>query len=120
MRLRSLKTRFILASFLWTGGLLGISHLISIALISHRHVVQIPHHMALLSVAIPCLIFGFIGVRRGLSPFDELRKRLASVREGRDTRLEGTYPSEVEPLVHDLNALLDNRENIRQTFAGRG
>ena len=32
------------------------------------------------------------------------------MREGRERRLEGEYPTEVEPLVGDLNALLDQRE----------
>ena len=33
MRLRSLKTRFILASFLWTAGLLAIAHMVSLAIL---------------------------------------------------------------------------------------
>jgi signal transduction histidine kinase len=32
------------------------------------------------------------------------------VRDGRERRVEGRYPSEVQPLVDDLNALLDHRE----------
>jgi signal transduction histidine kinase len=32
------------------------------------------------------------------------------VREGRSQRIEGDYPSEVQPLVNDLNALLEDRE----------
>jgi signal transduction histidine kinase len=54
--------------------------------------------------------FGVLVVRRGLSPFRTMRERLADVRHGRSARLEGDYPSEVEPLVDDLNALLDERE----------
>jgi signal transduction histidine kinase len=42
-------------------------------------------------------------------PFDALRARLAGVRRGEDRRLEGDYPNEVQPLVDDLNALLDDR-----------
>ncbi len=121
MRLRSLKTRFILASFLWTGGLLAIAHMLSIAIIRRSHVIQMPNHLLVLALAIPCMVAGFVGVRRGLSPFDELRRRLTSVREGRDHRLEGTYPTEVQPLVNDLNALLDNREQIvRRAVATAG
>ena len=40
----------------------------------------------------------------------QLRKRLAAVRDGRKGRVEGDYPSEVAPLVSDLNALLEDRE----------
>jgi signal transduction histidine kinase len=53
---------------------------------------------------------GLMTVTRGISPLDRLRSKLKSVREGRDRRLEGTYPAEVQPLVSDLNALLDDRE----------
>ena len=63
--------------------------------------------MALLFIAA-----GFVQVRRGLSPFDELRRRLAGVRDGQSRRVEGTYPTEVEPLVNDLNALLEHREGV--------
>jgi signal transduction histidine kinase len=34
------------------------------------------------------------------------------VRDGRDRRIVGDYPSEVQPLVTDLNSLLDHREAI--------
>ena len=38
---------------------------------------------------------------------DLLRVRLADVRRGTAARLAGAYPAEVQPLVDDLNALLD-------------
>ncbi|MGE0863070.1 MAG: ATP-binding protein [Vicinamibacterales bacterium] len=57
-----------------------------------------------------CLVVGLSQVRRGLASFDELRARLVDVREGRHNRLEGDYPVEVQPLVSDLNALLNERE----------
>jgi signal transduction histidine kinase len=49
-------------------------------------------------------------VRRGLASFNELRTNLTGVREGRESRLGGEYPSEVQPLVSELNALLSDRE----------
>ena len=49
-------------------------------------------------------------VRRGLSPINNLRARLAGLHQGRDRRVDGNYPTEVQPLVNDLNALLDHRE----------
>jgi signal transduction histidine kinase len=63
--------------------------------------------------SIVCAIFlaaGLIQVRRGWSPINQLRARLIGLREGRARRLEGEYPTEVEPLVGDLNALLDERQ----------
>ncbi len=62
------------------------------------------------------LVVGLSQVRRGLASFDELRARLVEVREGRQARLEGDYPAEVQPLVSDLNALLGERE-LRVTRA---
>ena len=60
-------------------------------------------------------------VRRGLSPFSELRERLAAVHQGLDRRVEGRYPSEVQPLVDDLNALLEHRDQtVRRAIAKAG
>ena len=56
------------------------------------------------------MVIGLIQVRRGLASFNELRTNLTGVREGRDARLGGEYPTEVQPLVSELNALLSDRE----------
>lgn len=48
-----------------------------------------------------------IQVSVGLRPFAGLRQRLAGVREGRERRLVGRFPSEVKPLVDEVNELLD-------------
>ena len=50
-------------------------------------------------------------VRRALSPFRALRADLQAVREGREARLRGGYPSEVQPLVDDLNRLVAQQED---------
>ena len=62
------------------------------------------------TTAILCLVVGFTFFRRGVSPFQTIRTRLAQVRQGRQRQLDGTYPAEVQPLVDDLNALLEHRE----------
>ena len=65
--------------------------------------------------------FGVLVVRRGLSPFRIMRERLADVREGRSARLDGEYPTEIEPLVGDLNALLDERDDrVKRAVARAG
>ena len=56
------------------------------------------------------MLAGFYQVRRGLSPVNRLRERLAAVHQGRERHVDGSYPAEVQPLVNDLNALLDHRE----------
>src|SRR4029079_4291137 len=53
---------------------------------------------------------GFLQVRRGISPINQLRNRLAAVHKGVDARVGGAYPAEVQPVVDELNALLDERE----------
>ena len=51
----------------------------------------------------------------GLSPLRFLSGQLVAVRAGRALRLEGEFPDEVEPLAHDLNALLDAQaEQLRR------
>jgi signal transduction histidine kinase len=69
------------------------------------------HNGLLMALAFICLFAGLAQLRRGLSPFDELRARLLAVRQGRERRVDGGYPSEVQPLVNDLNGLLDDREH---------
>ena len=94
-------------------GVLAISHFVSIVFFRHFRIeLHFGSTVIMLTLATACIAFGIAQVRRGLSPFDELRRRLANVRDGRSRRLEGTYPTEVEPLVQDLNALLEHREGI--------
>jgi signal transduction histidine kinase len=47
---------------------------------------------------------------RGLETLRDLRTRLSGVRQGVDRRIAGRYPQELQPLIDDLNALLDHRE----------
>ena len=48
----------------------------------------------------------FLQVYFGLSPLRRLRLSLADIREGRAEKLTGEYPSEINPLVHEMNGLL--------------
>ncbi|MBL4692192.1 MAG: HAMP domain-containing histidine kinase [Magnetovibrio sp.] len=57
----------------------------------------------------------------GLRPLKLLRRRLAAVHAGEVDRLTGRYPTEVEPLVTDLNELLDHNAQVierARTHAG--
>ena len=51
-------------------------------------------------------------VRWGLRPLHRVREDLGKIREGRLVHLEGQYPREIEPLVHDLNTLIDSNREI--------
>jgi signal transduction histidine kinase len=111
----SFRRRLIFGSLLWIFGLLAVTTVVGMALI-HRypHLVGFVHNSALIVFATVCLVGGLSMIRHGLSPFTELRERLAAVRDGRDRRVDGRYPSEVQPLVDDLNALLEHREQTVQ------
>ena len=117
MKLPSLRGRVFLGAALWTMGLFLAGVLFTNLLIynfrrfpNYLHATTYAHTALFILVAIGCLVGGLLQVRNGLSSVDRLRSRLSGVREGRDRRVEGRYPSEVQPLVDDLNALLDHRE----------
>jgi signal transduction histidine kinase len=77
-------------------------------------------HVTLVSIlALLFMLAGLSQVRRGLSAVDRLRERLAAVHQGRERRVDGTYPAEVQPLVNDLNALLDHRDQAVKRAVSR-
>lgn len=51
-------------------------------------------------------------VRLGLVPLRRLQSALAALRRGEQQRLDGTFPAEVQPLVDDLNRVLDDNEAL--------
>ncbi|MCZ2075905.1 MAG: sensor histidine kinase [Bryobacterales bacterium] len=116
MSLLSLKARILVGGILWTIGLLTIAGVFLHVMLDHSsahgasHWAFRRHAPAATLVAALCMLFGFLQVRRGMSPINQLRKRLAAVHKGADARVGGRYPAEVQPLVDDLNALLDERE----------
>ena len=59
------------------------------------------------------LIAAAVGqVAGGLRPLARLRRALGDVRAGRAQRLDGAYPAEIQPLVDDLNAVLQRNAAI--------
>lgn len=48
----------------------------------------------------------------GLSPLRGLQQALVQVREGRSARLQGRFPSEVQPLIDDFNGVLDRNAEV--------
>ncbi|WP_158811258.1 HAMP domain-containing sensor histidine kinase [Beijerinckia sp. L45] len=66
---------------------------------------------SLLALALSLTLAMAAFVHRALSPFRTLRSDLSKVHKGQDERLRGTYPSEVQPLVNDLNRLVSQQEN---------
>jgi signal transduction histidine kinase len=119
--LRSLRSRLILASLLWTAGLLALMHMLSLLVMHVLPGIRTSHSTGPVLTGIVLLGAGVIGVRQGLTPFWRLRTRLTAVRTGEDRRVEGAYPSEVQPLIDDLNALLEDREKaVKRALATAG
>jgi signal transduction histidine kinase len=71
------------------------------------------------SVILTLAVFGVglvlsttIQIRWGLRPLDRVRRALAALRSGKETRVTGPFPVEIEPLARELNALLDSNQEI--------
>jgi signal transduction histidine kinase len=124
--LHSFRWRILLGAFLWTFGLVPLVHLI-FSTVHHqsqpagRVVIFRVDPATTLVFAFICMLGGIWQVRAGLSPFSRLRRQLSGVRDGSGQRVEGAYPIEVQPLVNDLNSLLEHRERtIRRALAKAG
>jgi signal transduction histidine kinase len=117
MRVRSLRGRVLLASILWTVGLVLLLSMVFSHVFEHypraRLMEQVHGFLQAPLVILGstlCLLGALLHARRTQSSIDSLHRRLTSVQAGRARRMEGVYPSEVQPLVDDLNTLLDHRE----------
>jgi signal transduction histidine kinase len=111
-RRASLRGRVMMGAVLWTLGLMAVITIVLTFSPRARQTVLIVHSHNLIAAAfaVGSMVAGLALVRGALAPFDELRLRLSEMRQGRQRQLQGSYPSEVQPLVDDLNALLDHRE----------
>ncbi len=124
----SLRARVALGAVFWTVGLLIVFSALLITAIelygnfrTFLAVHDFFRRPLVLLFAVVSMVAGVFQVRRGLSGIAQLRARLGAVHEGRDIRVEGRYVSEVQPLVDDLNVLLDHREQaVRRAVAKAG
>jgi signal transduction histidine kinase len=113
---RSLRGQVLLASVLWSVGIIFLaSFLFTLLLEPSRfrvayHVHRfLQSHAVILAATVSVLAAVILG-RRSLASVDGLRGRLGDVQSGKTTRMEGRFPAEVQPLVDDLNALIEHRE----------
>jgi signal transduction histidine kinase len=126
--LPSLRSRLLSGAVLWTVGLFIGALLLSVAVIDRNP--RVPYYLhshaiyqrtELIVGAVVFMLVGFWVVRRGLAPFGHLRSQLSGVHAGSARRVEGAYPAEVQPLVDDLNALIEQRElAVRRALAKAG
>jgi signal transduction histidine kinase len=78
-------------------------------------------HTFSIQVAITLFVLGlglwlavWFQVRFGLRPLQELKQTLADIRQGTIERLPQSFPEEVQPVVSELNALLDHNASLLQ------
>jgi signal transduction histidine kinase len=93
---------------------------VSIVVVAPLSAIDDPIREAMTTIAIAMaglglllLIASLLQVRLGLRPLTRLRMQVASVRDGTATTLPLTQPSEIMPLVIELNSLLEqNATNL--------
>jgi signal transduction histidine kinase len=119
---RSLYGRLVLGTVVWVVGLLAVALVVGMTYMTfHPRSALFIHYSFLVVFGVVLVTAGVSVIRRGLSPFVVLRDRLEDVRAGRASRVEGEYPTEVEPLVEGLNLLLADRERrVAQAVAKAG
>ncbi|MES2033553.1 MAG: ATP-binding protein [Pseudomonadota bacterium] len=67
---------------------------------------------ALIALGAGILSAIFIQVRVGLQPLFRLRREVAEVRKGKAERIVGDYPTELDPLATELNALVAHNQDV--------
>jgi signal transduction histidine kinase len=67
---------------------------------------------SLLGLLIALLGAVVLQVRLGLAPLGRMGRALTAIREGKNDKLEGPFPAEIEPLAHELNALVEHNQEV--------
>ena len=115
MRPLSLRTHFVIGAVFWTFGLFGVAIVLWHLVLGNREPPQtflwfMHHAHAFGLLCIACLVAGAVQIRRGWRSISQIRAHLAALHALPGRRLEGVYPSEIAPLVADLNQLLEQRD----------
>lgn len=109
----SLRTRLLVGALAWMiVVLLAATSLLLTVIRNHPvHAGQAATYYAVMGIiAVALALGGMFLVRKAVAPLRRLRADLTAVRDGRSPRIDGEFPTEVQPLVNDLNALLEDRE----------
>ncbi|HEY2659378.1 MAG TPA: sensor histidine kinase [Caulobacteraceae bacterium] len=77
---------------------------------SRRFAIETAGVLIVLGVGLVLVVF--IQVRVGLQPLFALRREVADVRTGKAERVGGAYPSELQPLAEELNALVEHDQEV--------
>src|SRR6185503_13923930 len=109
----SLRARLLVGAFVWMIAVFAGVTAVLIKISRNHPEYAMPgatYHAAMALFFAAFAVGGLLLIQRAVAPLWSLRANLSSLREGRSQRIEGDHPSEVQPLVDDLNALLDDRE----------
>jgi signal transduction histidine kinase len=95
---------------------------VTIVVSAPRSAVNVPLREAMTTLAITLVVLGLalvlaivLQVRLGLRPLERLRQAVADVRTGRSERVLAEQPLEIQPLVSELNGLLEqNAANLKR------
>jgi signal transduction histidine kinase len=110
----SVRRKVLYGALLWTFGMLAA---FSVVLTYHHPMFDafriVHQHAAFMGLlAAISMAAGLVVVRAALAPLNSIRRNLSAVRDGSELRVGGVYPTEVQPLVDDLNALLSHLEHV--------
>jgi len=65
------------------------------------------------------ILAAWLQIRLGLAPIRRVKVAIEAVRRGEVNRLEGRFPSELNPLVQEVNGLLEARETMMDRARAR-
>ncbi|WP_350333394.1 HAMP domain-containing sensor histidine kinase [Coralliovum pocilloporae] len=68
--------------------------------------------LTLAAFGLGLLMTTYLLVRIGLRPLDDIRAGLTRIRQGDADRLDGSFPTEIEPLVLELNELIKSVNEV--------
>jgi len=120
--LRSLRGRIVVGALLWSIGLFVLlNHVVSRAVAVLLPRIGPTKLVLFILTGSLFVLAGLLLVGSALRRVDSVRRGVASLHSGEGKRLEGGGLAELEPLVSDMNALLDHRERVvRRALATAG
>jgi signal transduction histidine kinase len=119
--LRSLRARVFAGALLWTVGLFVLVRVASEVAADAFPGFRPVDHLVLSLLGTACAIAGMLIAAGGLRRLDRVRAQVSAVRAGEEHRLHASGLTEIEPLVRDMNELLEHRETlVRRAIATAG
>ncbi|HVT45982.1 MAG TPA: ATP-binding protein [Thermoanaerobaculia bacterium] len=112
--LASLRARIVAAALLWTVGLLVMIEVGSAVAAETFPGFRPVDQLILSLIATGCAISGLLLAAGALRRLDRVRTLISAVRAGEQNRLSASGLSEIEPLVREMNELLEYRETVVQ------